>query len=124
MIERYRDHAANERTFLAWIRTGITVMMLGFLVEKFELFLGALGQKVPAHSATPATTPGIQVITVALVVLGLLIIGTATVRFLGIHKAIEEPDTFRFRGTRFSLLLAILLLSFGLYLLLYLTRLI
>jgi putative membrane protein len=32
-MERYSDHAANERTFLAWIRTAIAVMAFGFLVE-------------------------------------------------------------------------------------------
>jgi putative membrane protein len=28
---------ANERTFLAWIRTGIGIMAFGFVVEKFGL---------------------------------------------------------------------------------------
>ena len=31
MIERYSDHAANERTFLAWVRTAIAIMAFGFL---------------------------------------------------------------------------------------------
>src|ERR1039458_4508046 len=39
MIERYSDHSANERTFLAWVRTAIAVMAFGFIVEKFDLFL-------------------------------------------------------------------------------------
>jgi len=39
MIERYIDHAANERTFLAWVRTAIAIMAFGFLVEKLDLFL-------------------------------------------------------------------------------------
>ena len=30
---------ANERTFLAWIRTSIGIMAFGFVVEKFALFL-------------------------------------------------------------------------------------
>lgn len=34
-----RDHLANERTFLAWIRTSIGIMAFGFVVEKFSLFL-------------------------------------------------------------------------------------
>ena len=38
MIPRYSDHAANERTFLAWVRTAIAIMAFGFLVEKFDLF--------------------------------------------------------------------------------------
>ena len=39
MIKRYTDHSANERTYLAWVRTAITIMAFGFLIEKFELFL-------------------------------------------------------------------------------------
>jgi putative membrane protein len=34
-----RDHLANERTFLAWIRTSIGIMAFGFVVEKFALFV-------------------------------------------------------------------------------------
>jgi putative membrane protein len=39
MIKNYSDHAANERTYLAWVRTAIAVMAFGFLVEKFDLFV-------------------------------------------------------------------------------------
>ncbi|HET8995258.1 MAG TPA: DUF202 domain-containing protein, partial [Acetobacteraceae bacterium] len=39
MIRNFSDHAANERTFLAWIRTAIAIMAFGFLVAKFNLFL-------------------------------------------------------------------------------------
>jgi putative membrane protein len=39
MIRGYSDHAANERTFLAWVRTGIAVIAFGFVVEKFNLFV-------------------------------------------------------------------------------------
>jgi putative membrane protein len=33
------DHLANERTFLAWIRTAIAMMGFGFVVVKFALFV-------------------------------------------------------------------------------------
>jgi putative membrane protein len=39
MIRGYSDHAANERTFLAWVRTGIAVIACGFVIEKFNLFV-------------------------------------------------------------------------------------
>jgi hypothetical protein len=32
MITRYSDHAANERTFLAWVRTAIAMMAFGFVI--------------------------------------------------------------------------------------------
>jgi len=38
-IRNRRVHMANERTFLAWIRTSIGIMAFGFVVEKFALFL-------------------------------------------------------------------------------------
>jgi putative membrane protein len=42
MIRGYRDHAANERTFLAWVRTGIAVIAFGVVIEKLNLFVLAL----------------------------------------------------------------------------------
>lgn len=37
--DKANDHLANERTFLAWIRTSIGIMTLGFVVVKFSLFM-------------------------------------------------------------------------------------
>ena len=34
-----KDHLANERTYLAWIRTSIGIMAFGFVVEKFAIFV-------------------------------------------------------------------------------------
>lgn len=36
------DHLANERTFLAWVRTAIAIMAFGFVVVKFSLFVTQL----------------------------------------------------------------------------------
>jgi putative membrane protein len=38
MIHGYSDHAAKERTFLAWVRTGIAVIAFGLVIENFNLF--------------------------------------------------------------------------------------
>ena len=37
--KKTNDHLANERTFLAWIRTAIGIMGFGFVVVKFSLFV-------------------------------------------------------------------------------------
>lgn len=42
MIPDYNNRAANERTFLAWVRTGVSVIALGFVIEKFSLFLSTV----------------------------------------------------------------------------------
>ncbi len=34
-----RDYLAAERTFLAWVRTGVSAMGLGFVVARFGIFL-------------------------------------------------------------------------------------
>ena len=39
MIANYTNHATNERTFLAWIRTGLALMGLGFVLARFGIFL-------------------------------------------------------------------------------------
>ena len=51
MIRNFRDHAANERTFLAWVRTAIAVMAFGFLIERFDLLLKAAG--LSSHAPAP-----------------------------------------------------------------------
>jgi putative membrane protein len=51
MIKRYSDHAANERTFLAWVRTAIAVMAFGFLIERFDLFLKVAARSSPSASS-------------------------------------------------------------------------
>ena len=58
---------AAERTLLAWVRSGLTVMALGFVVARFGLFLALLA----ASSTSPARgRPWASGLGIALVVLG------------------------------------------------------
>ena len=50
MIQSYGDHANNERTFLAWVRTGIAVMAFGFVIEKFNLFVATIAAADPTDA--------------------------------------------------------------------------
>lgn len=47
------EHMSNERTFLSWIRTGIGIMVFGFVIVKFSLFVNQL----PASFFKDATIP-------------------------------------------------------------------
>src|SRR6185437_14378849 len=98
MIARFRDHAANERTYLAWVRTAVAIMAFGFLVERFDLFLAYLGR---SGSASPPASSGVfspvaahhhlhaaQVVGLALIALAVVIIVGATVRFVHHRKTI------------------------------------
>lgn len=60
-----RVYFAAERTLLAWVRTGLTVIGLGFVVARFGLFL-----QLVRHEENPATHPGSTIIGVGLVILG------------------------------------------------------
>src|SRR3990172_275783 len=60
-----RVYFAAERTLLAWVRTGLTVIGLGFVVARFGLFLQIL-----RHDPSPRVHPGSTLIGVGLVLLG------------------------------------------------------
>lgn len=122
MIKNYGDHAANERTFLAWVRTAIAVMAFGFLIEKFDIFLryvasAARPGQPPLHGQSFANEAGL-----AFIGLGVAMIVVATLRFFRIGKDIEKAEAVPRSGSRFDLALAALLLLLGLSLFLYLSR--
>jgi putative membrane protein len=86
MIRDYADHAANERTFLAWLRTGIAVVAFGFLIEKFNLFVLTLGGAASLDAAARSRfekLPGPFGFGAghAFIVVGILVILGATIRF-------------------------------------------
>ena len=49
----HSDYLAAERTFLAWIRTGLALMGFGFVVARFGLFLQELQANQPNVKTTP-----------------------------------------------------------------------
>jgi inner membrane protein YidH len=84
-----RDHMANTRTFLAWLRTAITLVALGFVVARFGLFLRVL--RATSGAAGGGSASGFSaVVGVALVLVGVLLAGLATRRFLTARKRIDE----------------------------------
>ena len=94
MINHFSDHAANERTFLAWVRTAIAVMAFGFLVAKFDLFL-----RIAAHSvaidqqAVPISRSGFGgAAGVVLIIAGIIMVVLAALRFVHTRRAIDSPD--------------------------------
>lgn len=120
MIERYSDHAANERTFLAWVRTAIAIMAFGFLVQKFDLFLritsgSRAARSLPAGSSIAGTAAGLL-----LIVLGGAMMAFAAIRFRKTTRDIEAAELRPGPGTRLDITLATLLLLLGAILFVYL----
>jgi len=121
MIRNFSDHAANERTFLAWVRTAIAVMAFGFLVAKFNLFLQITAESL-ARDGHPVRVPGGVYggfAGVLLIVFGIVIIAMASVRFLRTGQAIESPEQKTDPAT-IDMMLAGLMVALGIALLVYL----
>lgn len=81
-----RDHLANERTFLAWIRTSITIIALGFVVAKFGILLREVG----GTHVHPLTARAGAFVGVILVFSGIAVVFLAMLRFLGTRDDIEH----------------------------------
>jgi putative membrane protein len=127
MIRGYSEHAANERTFLAWVRTGIAVIAFGFVVEKFNLFLQAManaGSLDAAHrlQLERASGPLGRYDGLALVLIGLALIAVAAYRFVRTGQRLDDPETHAAGSLRAELLvsavLALLIAAISAYLVL------
>ncbi len=124
MIRGYSDHAANERTFLAWLRTSIAAIAFGFVVEKFNLFVLTLLNAASVDEVARArleklSGPLPEGAGRAFIVVGVISIVVATIRFVrtgrllddqAIHSPSIIPDLI------FSVVLAVLLIALSTYL--------
>jgi putative membrane protein len=120
-IKNFSDHAANERTFLAWVRTAIAVMAFGFLVEKFGLFLELAGVTMGTRVQGFVTPHFSEVAGVALIVLGIIIVAVAALRLVKTAKQIDDETRHPGPGSRVDVTLAVLILLLGVAMLVYLT---
>ncbi|WP_035659047.1 YidH family protein [Flavobacterium seoulense] len=83
------EHLANERTFLSWIRTGIGIMVFGFVLVKFSLVVN----KLPASFFQDANIPknGFTIfIGIALVITGALMIFLSYWKYRQTYKLLQQ----------------------------------
>ncbi len=114
-----RVHMANERTYLAWIRTSVAIMAFGFVVEKFSLFVKQMAYYLGKEASPPQ--PGYSsIIGIILVGLGVVMGVLAYIRYKTVERQIED-DTFKSSGI-LSVLLFLSVLSIGVFLVLYLVH--
>jgi putative membrane protein len=83
------DHLANERTMLAWIRTGIGIIAFGFVVVKFSIFIkqisSVLGSTAKVHPHGYSSIIGIL-----LVVVGAIIIFLSYLRYRSTMRQLDN----------------------------------
>lgn len=112
-----KDHLANERTFLAWIRTSIGLMAFGFVIERFGLFI----QKLEILTGEPSPERFLSlhgsssIFGLSLVVFGMLICLFSFISYRKVRKQIEDNiyQPFNFLSvaiTLFVVTVAILLI--------------
>ena len=77
-MDNTNNHLANERTFLAWIRTSISVIVFGFVVAKFGI---ALREFLLLQHQTIATSNDSLGIGVAFMTAGIIIGLVATIQY-------------------------------------------
>ena len=118
MINRFRDLAANERTYLAWIRTAIAVMAFGFLVEKFDLFISYISHAVGDNIRFKSSV-SVEYVGLGLMFVSVAIIVGSTIRFINNDKAIEAETPQHYRSKWPSIVLAAIMLFFALFLFVY-----
>ena len=118
-VPRFSDHAANERTFLAWVRTAIAVMAFGFLVERFDIFLKIASKSLGKSIAVSGQVAG-SLVGLALIIAGALMVAGAMLRFTRNRAAITAEETHKAEGDKLDLTLASLIVVLGLGLAVYL----
>jgi putative membrane protein len=105
---RIRDHLANERTYLAWMRSGISLLGFGVLIVRIRVLSPPLAPRPPGIGWK---------LGLAFSMVGLLMVGLSSLHYFGVRNDIEDdaydpPD-------RWVLLSTLVLLCLGAFVVLY-----
>jgi putative membrane protein len=95
MIKNFNDHAANERTYLSWIRTALGIAGFGIAIPKLDLAPGVFG----------------LIAGFALVVIATLILVLSTIHFVTATREIDASEVFSATSVRREVLLSAMLLG-------------
>jgi putative membrane protein len=113
MITRYTDHVANERTFLAWVRTGLAVAAFGFFLVKLNVFSDVTGGASPPHAlaenAGAFVAAAARYAGLAIVVTRVAIIGRSSAGFERTRRAIDRDEVIRMPRSRMESMLSVAL---------------
>ena len=80
-----REHLANERTLLSWVRTGVGLISIGLVVERAGALVDAAPVRVGSTSAS-------ELFGLALALLGVLTLVIGTVQFLRTRRRISAGE--------------------------------
>ena len=104
---RARDHLANERTFLAWVRTSVAIVVFGFAIGRFAVAL----RQLTALQGHPARATGFSVWIATIAIIAVIMV----VALLRYRKTRAQLDAGKFEPAGFIVdLITILTVLFGL----------
>jgi putative membrane protein len=88
-----RVYFAAERTLLAWIRTGLTIMAIGFMVARFGLFVRLLtvSAKAPVQSSGSDLSTYLGVLFVFIGAASVFFATRQHHRFVSLMPKIDRP---------------------------------
>lgn len=105
-----RVYFAAERTFLAWIRTGLALMGFGFVVARFGLFL----RELRVTAAPSNHSPGVSLWAgTALVLVGVIIDVVSSFRYARMIRDLNSGREPTGRPSSLAIALAITLALIG-----------
>jgi putative membrane protein len=106
---RARDHLANERTFLAWVRTSVAIVVFGFAIGRFAI---AMRQLTEFQGRSSRTTGFSVWMGMSAILAGVVMIGAGLMRY---RKTRAQLDEGKFEPAGFIVdLVTILTVLFGL----------
>ena len=108
--KRASEFLANERTFLAWIRTSIAVISLGFVVAKFGVWLRELATRLSPQTPIPSTGLSLPM-GIAMMALGGALAVLAAWHYHLVNLAIERGEVRANRGLIVAVTAGIALLT-------------
>ena len=82
-VTEVREHLANERTLLSWVRTGVGLISVGIVVERAGVFIGASEESGEMLSG---------LLGLSLAVLGCLTLVLGTMQFLRNRRRISRGE--------------------------------
>jgi len=116
--ENAREHLANERTLLAWIRTSIGIMAFGFVVVKFSLFVKQISLLLGKNASIPSQHGYSSVVGILLVALGAIILLFSYIKYKQTEKQLNN-QSFK-PSSKLVLFLTIIILAASVLLILFL----
>lgn len=110
---------AAERTLLAWLRTGLGIIAIGFVVSRFGLFVELIGKQSGAALAA-SRAPYSGALGITFVIVGYLVIVIAAIQHRRFISTISSNNLPRAYSSALAVVLSLVLAALGIALAAYL----